>query len=223
MGGNVASRQYSYPYELRVVDGPLFPPDNDEYTGKWISEDGLYGPYDPTDFLDATFDDEDVYGRWYVWESRPTTFTVKFDANGGAGSMPDATFDVRTGMANVIPGCSFYWLGYRFLHWSTSPWDDSTGKSYDPSPAYLGPVYVYNASSPARGGDTVTFYAIWKNTERARPTASGEFVFTLQAGEQMTIKDLPAGAAYVVTEDPIPKGWSLVKTVNATGVIAPDV
>ena len=77
------------------VTGDVVFADNAEYTMGVLSQNILYA----------------------VWEIN--TNTVKFDANGGEGSMESVYWDYNT--TNRLPENTFVRIGYSFIGWSTTP------------------------------------------------------------------------------------------------------
>ena len=93
---------------------------------------------------------------WYMkpgWD--PNTYTIKYNANGGSGSMSNtsATYDSSV----TLRANSFTRSGYTFSGWATS----SSG-----SKAYNDKASVKNLT--ATNGGTVNLYAVW--TKAADPT-----------------------------------------------------
>ena len=91
--------------------------------------------------------DEDIvlYAIWTPW-----VHTVVFDANGGAGDVPES-FVTTTGGDNVIiPNCSLVRGKHVFRCWSTQS-SGSGGKNYREGDGYTG----------VQNGGIVTLYAIW--------------------------------------------------------------
>lgn len=112
----------------------------------------------------------------------PTEVTVKFDANGGEGTMTDQTIDYNT--ATALKVNTFERTGYTFLGWATS----STGtKVYD------------DEEEVTLTKKTTTLYALWeKNSWKlyfttpsgaTSVTANGETSspLTIEYGETVTI------------------------------------
>lgn len=79
----------------------------------------------------------------------PKSYTIAFNANGGTGTMPNASMTV--GVAKNLPANKFTRTGYTFLGWST---DKNAA-----SPTYKDKQSVKDL---AQSG-TVTLYAIWQN------------------------------------------------------------
>lgn len=88
-----------------------------------------------------------VYANW-----KPNAYTVKFDANGGAGVMADEamTYDE----AKNLTANSYTRKGYTFTGWNTKA--DGEGTSY------TNKASAKNLTSVNNG--TVTLYAQWKKT-----------------------------------------------------------
>lgn len=86
------------------------------------------------------------------------TCTIKFNANGGKGSMSNQT--IAYGATVTLRKNAFTRPGYIFKGWSTS----KSG-----SVQYKNAASVKNAST---GNYTVTFYAVWSQGGYTRPTAS---------------------------------------------------
>lgn len=85
-----------------------------------------------------------LYAQWQA-----LTYTVKFDANGGEGSMPNQTLQYDT-YANLNAN-TFTRTGYEFIGWSTT----SNG-----SVVYKDKQSVINIAQPQ---ETITLYAVWKD------------------------------------------------------------
>ena len=94
------------------------------------------------------------YAHWTA-----NSYSVKFNANGGTGTMADQklTYDTATNLtANA-----FTWTGYTFKGWATS----ASG-----AVAYADQASVKNLTATA--GGTVDLYAVWEMAEVARPAIS---------------------------------------------------
>lgn len=77
-----------------------------------------------------------------------STYTVKYHANGGTGSMDDQKFDIDSTVS--LYGNKFTRTGYQFSGWNTKK--DGSGTQYsDYSP-------IYNIANP---GEVVDLYAQW--------------------------------------------------------------
>ena len=85
----------------------------------------------------------DLYAVW-----TGNAYTVKFNANGGSGSMADQSF--RYGTAQALRANAFSRTGYAFAGWATS----ASG-----SKVYNNQQSVSNLTTTS--GGTVTLYAVW--------------------------------------------------------------
>ncbi|MBE6700395.1 MAG: hypothetical protein E7582_00690 [Ruminococcaceae bacterium] len=90
-------------------------------------------------------EDHTLYAQW-----EPITYTVKYNANGGSGTMSTSshTYDVE----KTLSVNAFTRSGYTFLGWSTDP--SATSATYTDKQS------VKNLTSTNNG--SVTLYAIWK-------------------------------------------------------------
>ena len=88
-----------------------------------------------------------LYAVWQLREG--SSYTVRFNANGGSGSMADKT-DFIPGVASKLPKCKFTNTGYIFLGWARTASAQQA--------AYLDEG---SFSSNAAAGSTVTLYAVW--------------------------------------------------------------
>ena len=97
-----------------------------------------------------------------VW--KPITYTVKFDNNGGVGSLSSKTmtYDVET----ELPNCTFTKKFYLLYGWNA----DASGLGY----WYNNMEVVSNLAETQ--GEVVTLYAMWKDTwinHYAKPSGNG--------------------------------------------------
>ena len=141
-----------------------------------------------------------------VWQEKPNTYTVTFDANGGSGSMAQQSYKINTDYQ--LPANSFYLFAKKFVGWNTAA--DGSGTSYADG------VTVRNL---ANVGENATLYAQWADDSSGTLT-NGQMEVTLHGGESLTIQNLPAGTQYQVYEQ-TPSGWVLVKQSGESGVIEP--
>lgn len=100
-----------------------------------------------------------LYAKW-----KANSYTIKFNANGGSGSMSDLAMTYDT--AKNLTANSFTRTGYDFLGWSTS--------SSATSATYADKASVKNLATSG----SVTLYAVWKIktftvTVVASPTEAG--------------------------------------------------
>lgn len=83
-----------------------------------------------------------------LWKEMPK-YTVRFDANGGSGTMADQKFYI--GVAQNLTANAFTCERYTFVGWNTKA--DQTGK------AYTDGMHVDNLTM--QDGGIVTLYAVW--------------------------------------------------------------
>lgn len=81
--------------------------------------------------------------------SSAATYTVKFNANGGSGTMADMT--VNTGSQATLSENAFTRTGYEFIGWNDR--SDGSGTNYSDK----------GAVPTANAGETITLYAKWVN------------------------------------------------------------
>ena len=81
-------------------------------------------------------------------------YTVRFDANGGSGTMADQVFSLKNSKPQALNANTFTRTGHRFEGWATSA---TGGKVYDDREVFTGFV--------ANKGTSTTLYAVWSATE----------------------------------------------------------
>jgi uncharacterized repeat protein (TIGR02543 family) len=115
----------------------------------WYSDSGLTAAV--TQIAKGSTGAVTLYAKWTA-----NTYTVKFDANTGSGTMTGEAFTYDTEKA--LTACGFLKKGYSFAGWNTAA--DGSGTSYAEGAS------VKNLSAAA--GGTVTLYAKWTaNTDTA--------------------------------------------------------
>lgn len=115
-----------------------------EFLGWATSSTATSATYQPGDSF-TTNADTTLYAVW-----KANTYTVKYNANGGTGTMSNSshTYDV----SKALTSNAFTRSGYTFLGWSTS--------STATSATYTDGQSVMNLTPT--NGSTVTLYAVWK-------------------------------------------------------------
>jgi len=117
------------------------------FTGWNTKADGTGSDYQPGDKYNLVSSNGKVVTLYAQWKAN--SYTVKFDANGGEGTMADIT---RTfGDKQALPECGFTMTGYQFIGWNTKA--DGTGSDYQPGDKY---------NLVATDGKVVTLYAQWE-------------------------------------------------------------
>lgn len=132
-----------------------------------------------------------------VW--KPNAYIVKFNANGGTGTMSNQSFTYDA--AKALTANSFTRTGYTFLGWSTS--------STATSATYTDGQSVKNLT--ATDGGTVNLYAVW----RKNPTTS--YTLSYNANGGTGAPSAQSGSTLYVISSTIPQkagytfmGWSSV-------------
>ena len=181
--------------------GLLPTPPSETTTGKWIREDGIYGPYTPEELRDNYT--SEMAGTW-VWELAPTEYTLSFAAGeNGTGAMAPVNGPAEEDF--ILPANQFVAFGYEFDHW-----DDGNGHAYADKGTI--PANTYQADQK------VTLTAVFKKRDTRLNWDGNEATFSIRGGEQAVLDNIPAGTSYQVYEL-TPDGWVLVQQENASGVI----
>ena len=107
--------------------------------------DGSGETYQPADVLTPTAN-MTLYAIWGSGSAGPEVWTVRYDANGGSGTMKDST--CNKGDSITVKRCTFT-ADSNFVEWNTKA--DGSGESYQP------------ADELTPGGN-MTLYAIWEST-----------------------------------------------------------
>lgn len=107
--------------------------------------DGSGETYQPADVLTPTAN-MTLYAIWGSGSADPEVWTVRYDANGGSGTMRDST--CNKGDSITVKRCTFT-ADSDFVEWNTKA--DGSGESYQP------------ADELTPGGN-MTLYAIWEST-----------------------------------------------------------
>ena len=94
------------------------------------------------------FDGQTLYVR-----RTPNQYTIRFDANGGEGSMAAVSRTWDDGL-QALPESTFRRLGYRFLGWSVDP--GATASIFSDGQE------VENIAGGRDTGVTLTLYAVWE-------------------------------------------------------------
>ncbi len=182
------------------------PPANDKhYTGLWCRED------EPEKGLTAkelaeTWDGSTMAGTW-IWQKAPEDYTIKFDANGGEGSMADVTGSIFKN--TILPESSFYRFDHEFTGWSLSAAGGTVHRPGD------------SVALSGTAGSTVTLYAQWKQKDNKAKPEDGWYEFTLKGDEEAVFKNLPTESPYSVYEQ-TPDGWVLVESSGEQGTVRPN-
>lgn len=124
------------------------------------TKDGKQVSTDQTLTIQSSQFKTDQAGHTFVYVARfePNRFTVRYNANGGKGTMEDQPFQY-TGTENVyLNPNAFVCPGYRFLGWSEEA--DGTGTSYADQAKFQGVTHYQGKE--IKNDATITLYAQWK-------------------------------------------------------------
>lgn len=162
---------------------------------KWVTDAGV----ELTDASTMPSEETTYRAKW-----KPNTYTIKYNANGGAGTIADQkmTYDSP---ANLTTN-AFTRTGYTFLGWSTIQNGDVV---------YADKEYVSNLTTTNNG--TVTLYARWANNtynvkyDLNGGTPNGEMPTVAYYDKAFTVKD-PSKTGYIFT------GWTIGGNAAGTRV-----
>ncbi len=146
----------------------------------------------------------ELYAQWK--KVNKWTATIKFDANGGTGTMDDATTEVTdSGEVEItLKSNSYTYEGYRFKRWNTK--SDGSGTKYDDKAKI----------KIKQGEPTVTLYAIWDKIDEWSATIkyNGNGGTGAIADQSTTVKDVDsaelklADITGITREGYIFNGWN---------------
>lgn len=175
-------------------------------TGKWILEDDIDGgsAMTPEQMRDAG---TVTAGTW-VWQMKPTEYTVIYHYNDGTGN----TYTEKYVAAEAATLSSTYPARFNKIVTSWNTAEDGTGTSYE-----LGATIPANTYAI---GDVVDLYAVWEDSTAFTNVSEGVYQFQIPGNAQIKLDGLPAGTVYRVSEM-LPNGWILVNQSNSSGSIGP--
>ena len=173
-----------------------------QYSGKWIREDSVYGPYTPTELRDEY--QPYMAGTW-VWGNNSNKYTLRFEASekDAVGSLSSVMVTASENF--ILPRDAFSKFGYVLDHWE----DDN------------GAMYANNATIAANtygSNNVVTLTAILVPRDMSVTMIDGGFDLTIRGNEMAYLDNIPVGTAYRVYEH-TPEEWILVKQVDSAGAI----
>ncbi len=172
------------------------------YTGKWIRDDEVYGPYTPSE-LSASYKSR-MAGTW-VREIDDTRYVVKYVSSNpeALGSMNSAT--AQSDEDYQLRANQFVLFGYDF-----DCWEDDDGNTYGDREIIPAGTYP--------GGYPVTMSAVFKKRDLSIEVNDNTFEISLRANETAIFDPFPAGLEYKIYEQ-VPDGWELYAEKDSTGVI----
>lgn len=145
----------------------------------------------------------------YVAVFEPNTFTVRFDANGGEGSMGDQTFGGANSPRNLTKN-AFSKAGYEFDGWAEC--SDGKGMIYRDG-ALFENVTTYQGKQIKDGG-TIILYAQWREIEHvtitytAYPDSLGSVA--LNSKSKAAVQNDPAVQSEIIYEKVNPETGEIV-------------
>lgn len=137
----------------------------------------------------------------------PASYKVRFNANGGSGSMADQTIQIGTN--TQLNARQFYRFNHRFVGWNTKA--DGSGTSYSDRQSVLN--LSNDPSTP------FNLYAQWQPIDNAY-IEDGYLYVVVPANATVTLPGITGGTEYTV-EELTPSGWRIVDGTekNMSGVI----
>ncbi len=126
---------------------PTFSRGGYSLTGWHVNADGSGTYYNGTESVTLT-QNLTLYAQWQQDAPAPTVYTLRFDGNGGGGSMEAMT---NTTGVFTLPGCTFGKEGSTFLGWSMYDVAESTASLMAPESSFTLPT----------GSTEWTVYAQW--------------------------------------------------------------
>lgn len=200
-GGSVYQTQEVYANTTYVLPNPSSSGSAKKFHCWNTSEDGTGEIHYAGTVLDVGEESITLYAHY-----NDETMTVKYDSNGGLGTMSD---DFMTqGSSLKAKACTFTKPGYIFKGWKIVG-DDDEGflKAGDTIP-----------STYFKVGDILILSAVWQDENAIESVGDNVFEFALRGGQTMSFADLPAGTSYSLYEETA-TGWNLVSSTNANGYV----
>ena len=173
------------------------------YSGKWIREDYLYGPYTPTEL--RTNYQPSFEGVWIWDEGLGSGYTIVFEAPAGTlGSMP-LTFAPAADQPFTLPENKFRRPGAHFSYW----YEETLNRQYTtympPNSYEPGQIVVLRAVFDSDGGGAVSM-------------SGGGFEISLKKNQKAVFTGIPADTEYQVYEK-TPSGWVLISEEDSSGIV----
>ncbi|MGI6735813.1 MAG: InlB B-repeat-containing protein [Anaerovoracaceae bacterium] len=195
LNGGTNAKTNSSTYTIESKDITLADP-----TKKGYTFDGWYGNADfsgdkITKIAKGSTGDKNLYAKWTA-----NSYTVKFDGNGGSGTMSDKS--MKYDESQELTANGFTRAGYTFSGWNTEK--DGSGDKYADKAS------VKNLTAENKG--TVTLYAQWT----AIPPSTYEPTVTPSDNGQTTVDKKDPEAGETVTITPTPNDGYEVDSVTVT-------
>lgn len=147
-GGTGSMADQSFVYGSAVVlRANAFSKTGKNFVGWAVAADGAVVYPDGGSLGSVAAIENGVINLYAVW--RGDSYAVRFDSNGGIGSMDNATFEMDE--QRSLPACTFTRDGFDFAGWATSP---------DGEPVYSDRAVVSALTSEVNG--SFVLYAVWR-------------------------------------------------------------
>ncbi len=164
------------------------------FLGWSTSSTAITATYQPGDSFTANANTT-LYAVW-----KANTYNVRFDANGGTGSMSNQVFTYDT--AKALSVNVFTREGYTFLGWSKSATATTA--------TYTDKQLVKNLT--ATNGGYVTLYAVWQKNTVTPDVPDEDFTFSIQEPSRTEIRNKDGIILHTNVEGELPDGarveWS---------------
>ena len=147
----------------------------------WTNNGNPYGTYT------LTVKSDNSGSSWYYRAVQEIRYSVTYDANGGTGTVTDASSPYLSGANVTVLSNSFTRTGYTFSKWNTAP--DGSGQNYDPSDV------ISSISAD------VTLYAQWTAKQTTvtldkQSGSGGPATVTATYGQAMPSATMPTRSNY---------------------------
>ncbi len=167
----IENREYRryYPTSMGIGNVFEYTPTRPGYTfGTWMADLDMDGQYTDDNYDCKTLDDTALVQKNYhvfsTWTEN--SYTIKYNANGGEGSVADKTAKYTEPV--TLPSTGFTRAGYTLVGWSTKA--DATTATYKAGQT------ISRLNGDANG--TTTLYAIWQQNTPVNVTFDNMFDYS---------------------------------------------
>lgn len=201
-GTTPSTVKYVYTNEFALLESP-FTRTGHTFAGwsysSWTSPRAAGTQVSGADFELANHDDSAVVTLTAQWQAN--AYQLKFDANGGGGTMANQT--MTYGQSAAISRCTFTRTGYTFDGWA---------KSADGARTYSDEASVKNLTD--ENGKVITLYARWKANTYTVSYLPGAEVAT----GSMSDKTCTYGVSYALDDNQFKRpGWTFTGWKDGQG------
>ena len=164
-----------------------------------------------------------LYAQWREVAVTPTpatgTYTIAYDANGGAGTTANQT--LTCGKVAKLAACGFTREGFTFTGWNTAA--DGSGTAYDAKEVIVDDL--------AAAGETITLYAKWREVSQDPTPAAGAYTiaYDLNGAEgSVASRSVQCGSVTKIADAPTRDnheflGWNTAADGSGTAYDAKEV